>query len=78
MLMSLEIPSKDYAYQWVMQWMVANRIHGSRHLGVETTYSKDAAGRQMAAFDFIPSPGRHWVRRRGNFILVDRAREAGR
>ncbi len=24
----------------VMQWMVANRIHGSRHLGVETTYSK--------------------------------------
>mmetsp|Transcript_59293 Transcript_59293/g.130163 ORF Transcript_59293/g.130163 Transcript_59293/m.130163 type:complete len:467 (-) Transcript_59293:36-1436(-) len=75
MLMSLEIPSKDYAYQWVMQWMVANRIHGSRHLGVETTYSKDAAGRQMAAFDFIPSPGRHWVRWRGNFILVDRARE---
>eukprot|EP00438_Fugacium_kawagutii_P002137 Skav218487 [mRNA] locus=scaffold538:1243807:1249974:- [translate_table: standard] len=51
-----------------MQWMVANRIHGSRHLGVETTYSK-------AAFDFIPSPGRHWVRWRGNFILVDRARE---
>ncbi|CAK9012965.1 unnamed protein product [Durusdinium trenchii] len=74
-LMSLEIPSKDYAYQWVMQWMVANRIHGSRHLGVETTYSKDAAGRQTAAFDFIPSPGRHWVRWRGNFILVDRARE---
>ncbi|CAK9013040.1 unnamed protein product [Durusdinium trenchii] len=73
--MSLEIPSKDYAYQWVMQWMVANRIHGSRHLGVETTYSKDAAGRQTAAFDFIPSPGRHWVRWRGNFILVDRARE---
>eukprot|EP00913_Durusdinium_trenchii_P021010 g19743.t1 len=55
-LMSLEIPSKDYAYQWVMQWM-------------------DAAGRQTAAFDFIPSPGRHWVRWRGNFILVDRARE---
>ncbi|CAJ1456489.1 unnamed protein product [Effrenium voratum] len=75
MLMSLEIPSKDYAYQWVMQWMVANRIHGSRHLGVETTYSKDAAGRQTAAFDFIPSTGRHWVRWRGNFILVERARE---
>lgn len=75
LLMTLEIPSKDYAYQWVMQWMVANRIHGSRHLGVETTYIKDAAGRQTADFDFIPSPGRHWVRWRGSFIIVDRARE---
>ena len=75
MLMTLEIPSKDYAYQWVMQWMVANRVHGSRHLGVETTYVKDSAGRQTADFDFIPSPGRHWVRWRGNFIMVDRARE---
>eukprot|EP00931_Biecheleriopsis_adriatica_P054406 TRINITY_DN32006_c0_g1_i1.p1 TRINITY_DN32006_c0_g1~~TRINITY_DN32006_c0_g1_i1.p1 ORF type:complete len:483 (-),score=69.29 TRINITY_DN32006_c0_g1_i1:62-1411(-) len=75
MLMTLEIPSKDYAYQWVMQWMVANRVHASRHVGVETTYSKDAAGRQTAAFDFVPSPGRHWVRWRGSFILVDRQRE---
>jgi len=75
MLMTLEIPSKDYAYQWVMQWLVANRIHGARHLGVETTYSKDAAGRQTASFDFVPSPGRHWVRWRGAFVRVDRDRE---
>jgi len=74
-LMSLEIPSKDYAYQWVMQWLVAKGVHGSRHLGVETTYAKDSAGRQFASFDFVPSPGRHWVRYKGNFIRIERDRE---
>merc|ERR1719361_1396138 len=75
LLMSLEIPSKDYSYQWVMQWLVSRGVHGSRHLGVETTYSKDAAGRQQAFFDFVPSPGRHWVRYKGSFIRIDRERE---
>jgi len=75
LLMSLEIPSKDYAYQWVMQWLVARGVHGSRHLGVETTYAKDNAGRQFASFDFVPSPGTHWVRYRGNFIRIERDRE---
>jgi len=76
LLMSLEIPSKDYAYQWVMQWLVSKGVHGSKHLGVETTYSKDSAGRQLAHFDFVPSPGRHWMRYNGNFIVVERNREA--
>lgn len=75
MLMTLEIPSKDYAYQWVMQWLVARGVHGSRHLGVETTYMKDSSGHQVASFDFIPSPGRHWVRYNGYFMCVDRERE---
>lgn len=75
-LMTLEIPSKDYSYQWVMQWLVAKGVHGAKHLGVETTYTKDAAGRQQAHFDFIPSPGRHWVWYRDNIIRVEREREA--
>lgn len=75
LLMSLEIPSKDYSYQWVMQWLVAKGVHGSRHLGVETTYLKDSAGRQQASFDFVPSPGRHWVRYGGSFIRIERDRE---
>jgi hypothetical protein len=36
-----------------MQWMVANRIHGSRHLGVETTYSKAAAAEGMDGQHFM-------------------------
>ena len=39
---------KKRVFVQVMQWMVANRIHGSRHLGVETTYSKAGNGRGMA------------------------------
>lgn len=76
LLMSLEIPSKDYSYQWVMQWLVARGVHGSKHLGVETTYSKDSAGRQMASFDFVPSPGRHWMYYKGTPFVVERQREA--
>lgn len=76
LLMSLEIPSKDYSYQWVMQWLVARGVHGSKHLGVETTYSKDSAGRQLASFDFVPSPGRHWMYYKGTPFVVERQREA--
>lgn len=75
LLMSLEIPSKDYSYQWVMQWLVARGVHGSKHLGVETTYTKNAAGHQTASFDFVPSPGRHWVRYNGTFMCIERERE---
>merc|ERR1712118_385255 len=75
LLMTLEIPSKDYAYQWVMQWLVTNGSHTARHLGVETTYAKDSSGRAVAAFDFVPSPGRHWMRYGGKFIKVERERE---
>merc|ERR1719188_2283171 len=74
LLMSLEVPSKDYAYQWVMQWLGNKGVHGARHLGVETTYSKDSAGRQLAHFDFVPSPGRHWMRYGGSFLRIERQR----
>jgi len=75
LLMTLEIPSKDYSYQWVMQWLVARGVHGSKHIGVETTYTKNASGHAMAHFDFIPSPGRHWVRYKGSFMCIERERE---
>eukprot|EP00928_Gymnodinium_smaydae_P013505 TRINITY_DN14922_c0_g2_i1.p1 TRINITY_DN14922_c0_g2~~TRINITY_DN14922_c0_g2_i1.p1 ORF type:complete len:520 (+),score=71.01 TRINITY_DN14922_c0_g2_i1:73-1560(+) len=75
LLMTLEVPSKDHSYQWVMQWLVARGVHSSRHLGVETTYVKDTAGRQQAFFDFVPSPGSHWVRYKGSFIHIERQRE---
>jgi len=75
LVMSLEIPSKDYAYQWVMQFLVNQRVHSARHLGIETTYSKDVSGRQHVAFDFVPSPGRHWIRYKGTFIKMERERQ---
>jgi len=83
-LVSLEIPSQDYSYTWVMQWLVHQRAQGLgkaggggwHHRGVQTTYTKDAAGRATASFDFVPSPGRHWIHLGGlNFLRVERERE---
>ncbi|KAF4675750.1 mitochondrial chaperone [Perkinsus chesapeaki] len=73
-LCSLEIPSKDYSYQWVMQWLITKNGKYTQHIGVETTHSKDVAGRMTTSFDFVPSPGRHFMRFNGAWMLVERER----
>ncbi|EER16475.1 mitochondroal chaperone, putative [Perkinsus marinus ATCC 50983] len=73
-LCSLEIPSKDYSYQWVMQWLVANNGNYTQHIGVETNHCKDMAGRMTTSFDFIPSTGRHFMKFNGAWMLVERER----
>lgn len=79
-LVSLEIPSRDHSYSWVMQWLVARQSSGFgggwHHRGVQTTYQKDDSGRVLASFDFVPSPGRHWLHLGGfNFLRIERDRE---
>ncbi|KAF4745834.1 mitochondrial chaperone [Perkinsus olseni] len=73
-LCSLEIPSKDYSYQWVMQWLVTKNGRYTQHIGVETNHSKDVSGRMTTSFDFIPSPGRHLMKFNGAWMLVERER----
>lgn len=34
LFVTLEIPSKDKAYHWVLQWITANAAKQSRHLSV--------------------------------------------
>ncbi len=72
---TLEIPSRDYSYQWVMQWLISKHSQTARHISVETTYSKDSAGLAKTCFDYIPAPGRHWMRYGGVFVVVDRDRQ---
>ena len=74
-LATLEIPSRDYSYQWVMQWLITKNGHHARHLGVETCYTKDSAGNAKTSFDYIPSPGRHWMSHKGVIMVVDRDRQ---
>ena len=76
LLTSLEIPSKDISYQWVMQWLISNQMRNARHLGVETTHAKDSSGRMRTAFDFVPSPGRHIMSFGNTYLLVDRDRSS--
>eukprot|EP00808_Paulinella_micropora_P004815 g61909.t1 len=70
---SLEIPSKDRSYQWVLQWISKHKIK-THHLGVETQFKQSESGHVSTRFDFVPSPGQHWIRYRGNFVRVLRSR----
>ena len=73
-MMTLEVPSKDKSYQWLLQWISS---HGTRtqHLSVETTFSQSDMGKVSTQFDFIPSPGTHFFRYNGTWIRVERTRE---
>ncbi|KAL8273319.1 hypothetical protein Esti_002820 [Eimeria stiedai] len=72
-LTSLEVPIRDPSYPWVLQWLI-KKGKCSLHLGVETTYGKDAAGNVEALFNFVPSPGQHVLRYKDALVLVDRQR----
>ena len=76
LLTTLEIPSKDPAYQWVMQWLVETQGRSSRHLGVETSHGKDASGRMRTSFAYVPAPGRHVMFYQGSLMIVDRDRSS--
>lgn len=71
---SLEIPSKDRSYQWVLQWINSQNIR-TQHLGVETTFLQHDNGSVSTKFDFVPSPGRHLIHYNRHWIQVVRERE---
>eukprot|EP00920_Eleutheroschizon_duboscqi_P034043 GHVT01081649.1.p1 GENE.GHVT01081649.1~~GHVT01081649.1.p1 ORF type:complete len:310 (+),score=59.55 GHVT01081649.1:34-963(+) len=71
---SLEIPIHDESYRWVMQWLI-QKGRMTNHLGIATTYVKDGAGNPVVHFDFIPSPGRHFLWFRRTLCVVDRTRD---
>ncbi|ESS31684.1 putative BCS1 family isoform 9 [Toxoplasma gondii TgCatPRC2] len=70
---SLEIPVRDPAYPWVMQWLVSRGCL-SHHLGISTEYCKDNAGNVRAVFNYIPSPGRHILRYKNTPLVIERTR----
>lgn len=73
-MMTLEVPSKDKSYQWLLQWITAN-AERAQHLSVETTYQQLETGKVKTKFHFVPSPGVHYFWYRGKLIKVERSRE---
>ncbi|XP_074655204.1 mitochondrial chaperone BCS1-like [Tubulanus polymorphus] len=73
-MITLEVPSKDKSYQWLLHWLAE---HGTRtqHLSVETKFQQSEAGKVTTHFDFIPSPGTHFFWYKNHFIKVERNRE---
>lgn len=73
-MMSLEVPSKDKSYYWLLNWI---SVCGTKtqHLSVETTFRQSEAGKIDTTFDFVPSPGSHFFRFKNTWIRVERSRE---
>lgn len=74
MLVDLEIPSKDKLYLWFLEWMSQYKNRSSRHLSVETNYIQHDNGAVSTKFSLVPGPGKHLLRYKGAFMLVNRER----
>ncbi|XP_029185420.2 mitochondrial chaperone BCS1-like [Acropora millepora] len=73
-IITLEVPSKDKSYHWVLQWITAQGQR-AQHLSVETTFQQHETGKVSTSFDFSPSPGVHFFKYKNNFVRVERSRE---
>ncbi|XP_038050795.1 mitochondrial chaperone BCS1-like [Patiria miniata] len=74
LLMTLEVPSKDKSYHWLLHWITVN-ARRAQHLSVETTFQQSESGKINTQFDFVPSPGNHYFRYKNTWIWVERNRE---
>lgn len=74
MLVDLEIPSKDKLYLWFLEWMSQYKNRSSRHLSVETNYIQHDNGAVTTKFSLVPGPGKHLIKYKGAYMLVNRER----
>ncbi|XP_014676469.1 PREDICTED: mitochondrial chaperone BCS1-like [Priapulus caudatus] len=72
--MTLEVPSKDKSYSWLLQW-IAVHSQRSQHLSVATTFRQRDDGSIVTRFAYVPSPGDHFFRYGNTWIRVERTRE---
>ncbi|KAK6199552.1 mitochondrial chaperone BCS1 [Scheffersomyces amazonensis] len=74
LLVDLEIPSKDKSYLWFLEWMSQYKHRSSRHLSVETNYLQHDNGAVTTKFSLVPGPGKHFIKYRGAYMMVNRER----
>lgn len=91
MLVSLEIPNRDRAYAWVLQWMATQQAQAktsssarsllsrlaprSHRLSVETRVQTHRNGSASIGFALVAGPGTHWLRYRGAWMQARRERD---
>uniref|UniRef100_A0A8B9Q9J3 Mitochondrial chaperone BCS1 n=1 Tax=Apteryx owenii TaxID=8824 RepID=A0A8B9Q9J3_APTOW len=73
-MITLEVPSKDKSYHWLLSWISHHAKH-TQHLSVETSYLQHESGHVSTKFDFVPSPGNHFIWYRRKWIRIERNRE---
>ena len=88
MLTSLEIPSKDQSYPWVMNWIIQQQKTPqpigfanffTQHFGLETVVQRKGTAENNTktdiSYNFVPSTGRHLMRLNNSLVLVERQRD---
>jgi chaperone BCS1 len=84
MLVTLEIPSTDKSYDWVLHWMSQHHRTTTsfqptpRQLSVETKYTRHSSGSSTTSFSLLPGTGQHIINFHGTFLRVRRERDAKR
>uniref|UniRef100_A0A8B9W382 BCS1 homolog, ubiquinol-cytochrome c reductase complex chaperone n=1 Tax=Bos mutus grunniens TaxID=30521 RepID=A0A8B9W382_BOSMU len=73
-MITLEVPARDRSYAWLLSWLTRHSTR-TQHLSVETTYLQHESGRISTKFEFVPSPGNHFIWYQGKWIRVERSRE---
>ncbi|XP_078260471.1 mitochondrial chaperone BCS1 [Rhinoraja longicauda] len=73
-MVTLEVTSRDKSYHWLLNW-ITQRARRAQHLSVETSYHQHESGKISTTFDFIPSPGNHYVWYNSKWLRVERNRE---
>lgn len=73
-MITLEVPARDRSYAWLLSWLTRHSTR-TQHLSVETSYLQHESGRISTKFEFVPSPGNHFIWYRGKWIRVERSRE---
>ncbi|KAJ1972219.1 Complex III assembly protein translocase and chaperone [Dimargaris xerosporica] len=77
LLVTLEIPSRDKSYPWVLHWISHAKLarKNSQHLAVETTYKQHDSGSVTSQFNLVPGPGKHFFKYRNVWLRIDRQRD---
>ncbi|XP_020380654.1 mitochondrial chaperone BCS1 [Rhincodon typus] len=73
-MITLEVTSRDKSYHWLLNW-ITHHAKRTQHLSVETSYLQHESGRISTTFDFVPSPGNHFIWYRSKWLRVERNRE---
>ncbi|XP_078408842.1 mitochondrial chaperone BCS1 [Cetorhinus maximus] len=73
-MITLEVTSRDKSYHWLLNW-ITHHAKRTQHLSVETSYLQHESGRISTTFDFVPSPGNHFIWYNSKWLRVERNRE---
>jgi chaperone BCS1 len=73
LLVSLEVPSRDMSYTWLLKWMESQKIR-YHQLSVDTSFIKRENGSCKTTFSLLPGQGRHFLKYTGAWFMIERQR----